>query len=265
MHKPLPALQNQQAIQDQIYGKKLVIFLDYDGTLTPIVARPELAVLSEEMRQVLRRLSQRCPVGIISGRFREDVEDLVQIPELYYAGSHGFDIHGPNLSMTPSEVKPLLPLVEKAFQRIAKATQGIGGCLVENKKYAITVHYRLVSPNEVPKIEKIVDEINQEEPGLRKTLGKKVFELRVNYPWDKGKALLYFLQALGLDGSHVVPFYLGDDDTDEDAFAVLQERGVGIIVSESPQDSMAKYSVKTVSEVKDFLEQLSTWLRRDPK
>jgi len=256
--KILPsAIQSKGEIKYQLAQRQAAVFLDYDGTLTPIVARPELAVLSQEMREVLQELAKKYTVGIISGRGREDVERLVQIPGLYFAGSHGFDIKGPGIAMTPPEVDTLLPILQKAYLNLKKETQGIEGCLIENKKYSLAIHYRLTAPKAVPQIEAMVDAIARQEPGLKKTTGKKVFELRANIPWDKGKALDYFLQALKLTGPQVLPFYLGDDDTDEDAFAALQNKGMGILVSEEPRESLAKYSLRNVTEVQNFLGWLS--------
>lgn len=251
------ALAEKENIKSQLADKKPAVFLDYDGTLTPIVAKPELAVLSEKMRSIVQDLSKRCVVGIISGRKREDVESLVQIPGLYYAGSHGFDIKGPDLAMTPQEVLPLLPIIERVSNQLTEMTKDIEGCLIENKKYAIAIHFRLVDPKHLDRIEKLVDAFAEQEEGLRKTTGKMIFELRANIPWDKGKALLHLLQALHLKGPEVIPFYLGDDDTDEDAFAVLQDKGFGILVSETPQNSAAKYSLKDAKEVESFLENLA--------
>ena len=71
------------------------MFLDYDGTLTPIVSDPDAATLSDHMRDAVGKLSDKATVAIVSGRAREKLRNFVQLPELYYAGSHGFDIDGP--------------------------------------------------------------------------------------------------------------------------------------------------------------------------
>nr|NIP73230.1 trehalose-phosphatase [Gammaproteobacteria bacterium]NIR30345.1 trehalose-phosphatase [Gammaproteobacteria bacterium]NIR98189.1 trehalose-phosphatase [Gammaproteobacteria bacterium]NIT63856.1 trehalose-phosphatase [Gammaproteobacteria bacterium]NIV20860.1 trehalose-phosphatase [Gammaproteobacteria bacterium] len=89
------ALERLDEIAERMRDKRPCLFLDYDGTLTPIVARPELAVLSEALRDTLRRLARRAMVAVISGRDLQDVRERVGLSELYYAGSHGFDIAGP--------------------------------------------------------------------------------------------------------------------------------------------------------------------------
>ena len=102
-------------------------------------------------------------------------------------------------------------------------------------------------------------------PELRKTGGKKVFEVRPRMDWDKGKAVLWLLDALGLDRPEVTPIYIGDDLTDEDAFAALKERGISLLVSERPLPTAADYRLRDTEEVGDFLETLSKMLSERPK
>ncbi len=101
-------------------GKKIVFFLDYDGTLTPIVSRPELAVISSDMQDTVKKLSQKYITAIVSGRMREDVEKLVGISGLIYAGSHGFDIKGPEVVMVESQAEKSIPLVSKVIEKLKK-------------------------------------------------------------------------------------------------------------------------------------------------
>jgi len=118
------------------------------------------------------------------------------------------------------------------------------------------VHYRLADEEAIPEIEAILDDAIATDARLKKAYGKKVFEVRPDLDWDKGKALLFLLEALGLDGSDVVPFYIGDDVTDEDAFAVLRDRGIGVLVSETPRPTDATYWVQAPWEVYAFFERL---------
>src|SRR6266542_634681 len=91
---------------------------------------------------------------------------------------------------------------------------------------------------------------------LRKIDGKKVYELLPNIDWDKGKAVLWLLEKLGLEHPNTRPIYIGDDRTDEDAFRALEQRGVGILVSEEPRVTAASYSLRDPSEVERFLSEL---------
>ena len=105
-----------------------------------------------------------------------------------------------------------------------------GGALVEPKKSSVAVHYRLVEDGERPRIKAIVDEMLAGEPdALKMTPGKMVYEIQPKIDWYKGKAVLYLLVALDLGGDDVLPFYIGDDITDKDAFAALRGRGIGIL------------------------------------
>ena len=92
---PVDLFKHLNELEDQVAQKDVFVFLDYDGTLTPIVATPDLAVLSEEMRQTVGELSLRCKVSIVSGRATDDVQSKVQIDGIFYAGSHGFEIVDP--------------------------------------------------------------------------------------------------------------------------------------------------------------------------
>jgi alpha,alpha-trehalase len=250
-------LREWPELKERLKGKVPALFLDYDGTLTPIVSRPDLAVLDEPRRAVLRKVASAFPTAIVSGRGREDVEGLVALPELAYAGSHGFDIVGPEGSSVGHAVADWIePTMERIAGEVKPKLAGIGGALIEEKRFSIAIHYRLADEGAIARIEAIVDDAIATDARLKKAHGKKVFEVRPNLDWDKGKALLFLLKALGLDGPNVVPLYIGDDVTDEDAFAVLGDRGVGILVSETPRPTDAAYWVQAPWEVYAFFERL---------
>lgn len=255
------ALDRLEEIDRCMDGKRVAVFLDYDGTLTPIVDRPDLAVMSEEMRTTVRALARWCTVAVVSGRDRADVERMVAVDSLIYAGSHGFDIAGPDgRSMQHPEGARYLPALRQAEDELRRDLAGIDGALVEGKKYAVAVHYRLVGKEHLPALRRVVNGVASRHPGLRKTGGKKIYELRPRLAWDKGKAVLWLLEALGLDASDVLSFYLGDDETDEDAFAALSDRGIGILVASRPQATAAHYLLRNPDEVKAFLQHLITRL-----
>jgi trehalose-phosphatase len=249
------ALDRWDEIAARLRGRRPALFLDYDGTLSPIAPRPDLAVLSEETREVLRRLARRVPVVIVSGRGREDVAARVALSGLAYAGSHGYDIAGPgSLRLEVGEGIP--EKIDRAAGRLRRDLDGIEGVFVEPKRFAISIHFRLADERRLPEIERAVDAAAAAEPGLRKAHGKKLFELRPDLDWDKGKALLWLLEALGLDHPGTLPFYIGDDLTDEDAFRALQGRGIGILVATEPRETAAEYQLHDTEEVRELLEKL---------
>jgi trehalose-phosphatase len=240
-----------------IRGRRPAIFLDYDGTLTPIVDRPQLAVLSEPMRDVLARLSRACPVVIVSGRDREDVARLVGLDHLVYAGSHGFDISGPSgLRREHPEARAYLGALDDAASSLGVLLAGVEGALVERKRFAIAVHYRLVASTEISKVDADDDAEVRAHSSLRRPGGKMVFELRPRVSWDKGKAVLWLLEALDLGGPDIEPFYIGDDETDEDAFRAVRGRGVGIRVGEDLRPTEATFMLHDPDAVRTFLSGL---------
>lgn len=238
-------------------AREAALLLDYDGTLTPIVDHPGQALLDDTVRECLRRLARKWTVAVISGRERAELADLVGLQGLYYAGSHGFEISGPGgLLMAHPDGRRAEPELRAAAAELERELAGIEGSLVEDKRYAVAVHYRLVADAEVPAVEAAVDEALNNHPGLLRTGGKKVFELRPAQDWHKGRAVLWLLQALGLEISRAMPIYIGDDETDEDAFAALADRGVGIRVSGQPCETRALLRLASPSAVAELLELL---------
>jgi len=250
------ALEREDAIRARLAGRSPACFLDYDGTLTPIVSRPEDALLSAEMREVVRALARRYPVAIVSGRDREVVEKLVGLGGLAYVGSHGFDIAGPAGSGIRHEVgADALPALGRAEAALRARLAGIDGAQVETKRFSVAVHFRRVAESRWAAVEREVDAVLASEPGLRKGGGKMVFEVRPDLDWDKGRAELWLLEALGLQAS--VPIHIGDDLTDEAAFEALAGRGIGIVVGAESRPSAASFALRDPEEVRSFLGRLA--------
>jgi len=247
------ALKNVQEIAR--HGRRPAIFLDYDGTLTPIVSHPEKALLSDSMRQALQSLVMQAPVAILSGRDLDDVRQRVNIGAIVYAGSHGFDIAGPR-GVRKEMAAEFLPRLDMVEQELGKQLAGITGARAERKRFSIAAHYRNVNASDIPKVERAVSEVAARHRELRKMDGKKVYELLPDIDWDKGKAVLWLLENQRLERAKVRPIYIGDDRTDEDAFRALEKSGVGILVSEEPRPTAARYSLKDPAEVERFLREL---------
>ncbi|CAA7401001.1 unnamed protein product [Spirodela intermedia] len=254
-------------------GKKIVMFLDYDGTLSPIVDDPDRAYMSKAMRAAVRDVAKLFPTAIVSGRCRDKVYSFVRLAELYYAGSHGMDIKCPkfNKGNKPALFQPaseFLPMIDVVSKLLAEKTRAIRGSRVENNRFCVSVHFRCVDEKRWVELAMQVRSVLHDFPKLRLTHGRKVLEIRPSIEWDKGKALEFLLESLGLsDSNDVLPVYIGDDRTDEDAFKVLRERGqgFGILVSKVPKESHATYSLQEPSEVMDFLHRLVEWKRLSGK
>jgi trehalose 6-phosphate phosphatase len=259
------ALRDAGTLAERMAGRRITVFLDYDGTLTPIVDRPQDAVISQSMREVARGLARRCTVCVVSGRDRAVVQRLMGVGDLVVAGSHGFDIWSPEGgAIEREEGSDFAGLLGRVTDTVREQVASVKGALVEPKKSSVAVHYRLVDDHERRRIEAIVDAVLATEPhALRVTPGKMVYEIQPKIDWDKGRAVLYLLEALGLDGEDVLPLYVGDDITDEDAFHALSGRGIGILVADpadpefAGRSTAADYVLRDTQEVERFLDGLA--------
>lgn len=253
------ALERWAELRRRMEGHEVVVFLDYDGTLTPIVPQPEDARLSEAMRASVAALARHCPVAIVSGRDLPVLKEFVKLAGTYYAGSHGFDIEGPGgQAFQHPEGLALLPELDAAERELAEGLSGIPGARLERKRFSVAVHWRHVEEARVPEVERVVAGVLARHPRLRRSGGKKVFELRPDIDWHKGRAVEWLLRALGLAREGVLPVFVGDDLTDEDAFEALQGRGLSLVVrGDDARPTAADYALEDVDEVRRFLELLT--------
>ncbi|XP_074281711.1 putative trehalose-phosphate phosphatase D [Silene latifolia] len=267
------AMKSFEEIMSIAEGKKIVVFLDYDGTLSPIVEDPELAFMSDTMRSAVREVASYFPTAIISGRSRNKVYDFVQLDNVYYAGSHGMDImtrrqksgdRKGNEAIIFQPAKEFLPEIQKIYKELEEEVKEIEGVTVEDNRFCISVHFRRANEKDYPLVEERVEVVLARHSRFRLTRGRKVLEIRPCISWNKGNAVEYLLETLGLSESNdVVPIYIGDDTTDEDAFKVIHNRGHGfpILVSKKPKETKASYSLHDPSQVLLFLVRLARWGR----
>ena len=260
------ALRDGEQFAERIGGARPAVFTDYDGVLTPIVDRPEDALISASMREVLRELASRCPVCVVSGRDRAVVQQLMGVDDLVVAGSHGFDIWSPEAGTLEHEAGSAQEgLIENVTAELDQAVGGVPGVAIEPKKISVAAHYRLVADEgDRTKVREAVQQLLAERPDeLKMTPGKMVYELQPKLDWDKGRAVLYLIDALRLDGDDVIPLYLGDDITDEHAFEALKGRGIGIYVGSQTdperdgRSTAADFVLDSVAEVERFLDGLA--------
>jgi len=256
-------------IDKKIRGQKNIVLLcDYDGTLTPIVDRPELAVASKETIKCLRRIAGKNKVllGIVSGRAMGDIKERLSISGTIYAGNHGLEIEGPGLKFVHPLAEELNSILRLINQVLNKAMKDIKGVIVEDKGVTLSVHYRLVDEQTLPEVHRRFENIVRLPRMMGKiktTAGKKVHEVRPAIPWDKGKAVSlivdkYVPQHRRKD---MVSVYLGDDRTDEDAFKVVNHMGgISILVGKPEQETEAKYYLNSTQEVLTFLSELDKLL-----
>ncbi len=256
----LTDLASARPVRDR-FGRRLQgpigVFLDYDGTLTPIVDDPDQALLTATMRTTIEDLTSVTLVAIVSGRDLDDVRAKVGIDGIAYAGSHGLDIlhpDGDRQQLAPDH----LEVLDRAQQELERELGAIPGVRVERKRFAIAVHDRQVDdPDARSRIAEAVGRLGTRFDQLRATGGKRIHELRPDIDWDKGRAIEALLTAL--DAEDHLPIYLGDDLTDEDGFRVVSNRrGIAVVIRGEDDDrlTIADAGLDSPDDAQRFLDEL---------
>ncbi len=245
-------------------AEHVLLLVDFDGTLTPIVDRPELTVLPAETKGLLRALvrNPRYTVGIVSGRALADLKDKVNVEGIIYAGNHGLEIEGFGSSFLEPVAEEMRPFLHMLYRALSATLRGIKGAFVEDKGLTLSVHYRSVDDAGEREVRdafaKVTDPLNV-TGRIKITQGKKVYEIRPPVDWDKGKAVAWFIanckQVRGRGWA--LPLYLGDDLTDEDGFKSIEKNsGISVFVGERSFPSVARYFLNSPDEVTELLRVL---------
>jgi len=243
------------------------VFYDFDGTLSEIVEDPDSARLVDGAADALTSLSAACPVAILSGRDLADVRERIGLPGLWYAGSHGFELTGPEGTHHQNpEAAASIPVLAGAAADLADQLGHIPGVVVEHKRFGVAVHYRNAARDRVGEVAAAVRTAGQ-RTALRVTTGREVIELRPNIDWDKGKTLHWVLDYIrdNEGAGPLLPIYLGDDITDEDAFDAVDDDGIAILVRHSDDGdraTAARYALDDPDRVREFTERLAHQLTR---
>lgn len=200
------------------------LFLDFDGTLVPIVADPGVPRIDPGMAETLRRVAglDRLTVTIISGRAVEDLYSRVRLQGLIYAGNHGLEIFGRDLRFVEPVASAAHLQLERLCDELAAELRPVQGVIVEFKGLTCSVHYRQADPSELRRVrEAVVAAVAQCAPRFRINSGKKVFEIVPRTDWHKGAAVHWINNRIG--GQPCLSIYAGDDTSDEDAFRALPD------------------------------------------
>lgn len=243
-------------VRDEIRrARTLFLFFDYDGTLTPIVSRPELALCPSEVGNHLERLRELPGVSlaIISGRSLQDLRQKVGVSGIFYVGNHGLEVEYPDGShkkmiLSPAKKREL----KRITQNLKAPFEEISGIIFEEKGPILAVHYRNVSQRYHTVILRTVEKELQQWKGRWKVAsGKRVSEIQPDVDFSKGKAVRELLRTFPSPGP--LQIYLGDDQTDEDAFRVLKGQGISVFIGPAKGPSEADYFLKDPGEVDEFL------------
>ena len=254
-----------EQIKDKLKKRPLFIFLDFDGTLAPIAKTPAKAVIPEETKRILKILSRKafCKVAVISGRSLVDIRaKLNGLNDVIYSGNHGLEIDGPGIKSSPMVSLGYIMAIKRIKIALGKMTSVIKGALLEDKKFSLSLHYRLVSDKQVPRLKEVFNSaVTRYAASGRVQVreGKKVLEVGPPSKWDKGKVVQWLLSRHGFAkrGKNILPVYIGDDLTDEDAFKALKNRGITIFVGRRNKSSNAKYYLRDTGDVARFLNNIS--------
>jgi trehalose 6-phosphate phosphatase len=243
-------------------SKQKLLLCDYDGTLTQIVDRPEMANLTDETKNLLDGLVHRpaVKVSIISGRALADIKERVGLGGIIYAGNHGFEIEGPDIQFIHPLTEEVSSIIRLMGTVLRRAMSSIKGVIVEDKGVTLSVHYRLVDQDKLPVVNNMFENtvgIARRLGKIKTTSGKKVHEVRPAIPWNKGNAVKLIVDRFSPSRKRdVLPIYLGDDLTDEDAFKVVNDLGgISILIGEGSRESAAAYYLNSTSEVDSFLSE----------
>lgn len=257
------ALDCLAQIAPVLAGRHTAIFIDFDDTLSDIVDDPADAALVTGAAETLHALSLVCPVAIISGRALSDVRTRVGVAGLWYAGSHGLDLAGPDGRVYRNDLATgTLQQLHDAVAELRSAVGDIRGTVLEDQPFAVAVHYRNVAPEKVTQVVSAVRTIGQRR-GLRVTHGRRVIELRPDVKWDRGDAVRWMATTLQMP-TVFTPIYIGDDLTDEDGFDAVKLNGMGVLVRHDEDDersSAAHFTLSAPSQVVVLLARLTHLLR----
>ena len=238
-----------------------ILLFDFDGVLSAIAPTPDDAFISKEVSALLLECASRFPVAIITGRTMADIKKKINEKNIFYIATHGLEWEEDGQNHAKEIPKETLEAIGIAKEKIKPLLARYPSMIMEDKASTFTAHYRTLSPELV---ESFIQEVNSilrpiaEEYKLRLDHSTKAFELRPEINWDKGDSALFAEQHLNQKISKkFVPIYLGDSDTDEDAFKALEKNGIGIRVNSKENEhkkSAAKWFMKDQSEITLFLK-----------
>jgi len=220
-----------ERLQDRLStASGLLLCLDFDGTLAPIVETPDDATMAAGNRHLLARLSEKpdATVAVVSGRSIADLRERVGVDGLCYAGNHGLEWDdGSGTDVAPA-VRETRAELRDVIGRLRSCLSAVDGCTVEDKSLTATVHYRQVAADNLPTVVEATRTIVETTDGFECRPGKEILEIRPDIPDGKDR----IVDRLRARHPDAVPLFVGDDITDEDGFRAVGEDGFGVLVGE---------------------------------
>ncbi len=258
--KPVHLFKSWSELEERIReADRIILFLDYDGTLLPIVERPELAVADEELKTLLNNLAADSKIKVIiaSGRAIQTLKQLIPLRNVVYAGDHGINIEFPTgEEFKWRKARQVNPLIDKIYNELSECFRSEPDVIIEKKNSNLSVHYKLLKDANkingvIQKTYRIVE--NHDKTGLLQVFeGFKIIEIRAK-GWDKGKVVEIVCEKLKTTSRDLI-FFIGDDITDEDGFKKIKPTGISILVkNENNRETSADYFLHNPLEVRQFL------------
>jgi trehalose-phosphatase len=267
----IPALPVMPDVARRLSGRPILLLLDVDGTLAPIAPRPEYAIVPLATQRVLQELV-RLPdlfIAVISGRAAADAAQLVGVEGTWTLGNHGLEIAPPGEApMARPDVLRFATTIASAAERCRVVASKDPGVIVEDKRWSLSVHYRLAHPRIVPELVAEVTAIAH-ELGLRVTQGKDVVEVRPPIDVNKGTAAVELAKRMGALALGASIFFGGDDRTDEDAFLLLRSACADAVTVQVGEESTtfqtaAEFRVRDTDAFRTLLESILELRKTDP-
>jgi trehalose 6-phosphate phosphatase len=255
VHQPLPLLGNLDLIEGRVgSAPRISLFLDFDGSISPIVVNPGDAKLDPEIRSVLKTLCARWDfdISIISGRGLADLRQRAGLSNVIYAGNHGLEIESDTIRFREPQAEALRRELRCVLLQLKLALSDTDGVEIEDKGLTLSVHFRRVSDDLRDWVRNVSHSTVSRSRSFSCREGKMVLEVRPQVTWNKGHAVRWI--AREVLPAESLPIYIGDDVTDEDAFVAIPE-GITIKVG-GAAETEAQYLLPDVPAVGQFL----TWL-----
>lgn len=237
-------------------GRRVFVFTDFDGTLAPLQDDPFAVRLTAALTGTLARLADhpQFELAVVSGRDLADLMPRVGLPAIPYAGNHGLEIRGPGLEFVEPAAAAARPVLAAVAARLADQLGAVPGLWVQDKGLTLCVHTRRVHPDYLPLVAAEVGRLARTAgDAVTVRTGHDTFDLRPRVSWHKGEAVRWLLERVAPDA---FPVYLGDDTTDEDAFAALPD-GATVFVG-PPRPTAARFRLASVDRVGELLHGLVT-------
>ena len=246
-------------------AKSLLLFLDYDGTLVPITAHPSKVLLPASTKRLIEQLTHQRGVRVvlISGRALRDLKARVGVPDLYYVGNHGLELQGDRLWYVNPVAQTSRLLLKRVARTLKASLQQVPGAWVEEKDLTLSLHWREVPPSFQRRFRQIVARCTSSyltPHTIHVTQGKQVIEIRPPVQWGKGDVVAWLRRRLVPSSgraARALLVYLGDDETDEEAFRVVnRSRGLSVFVGSRLRATAARWRVCTPRDVRETLRRI---------